>query len=74
MNGAMLYAQGRKFDFARPAATETIFCSETPALINRSCIAVRKGSKAMKPKSPVRKTNSLCELLFTNDSQKALRI
>ena len=64
MNGAMLYAQGRKFDFARPAATETIFCSETPALINRSCIAVRKGSKAMKPKS----------LLFTNDSQKALRI
>ena len=43
---------------ASPAATDTIFCSATPALMKRAPAAACSGSSAWKPRSPVRKTNS----------------
>src|SRR5450830_663959 len=61
MNGAILETQASVPILHIPAAAETIFCSATPALMNQGPIRSRKGSSAIKPRSPVKKAN-LCSL------------
>src|ERR1700691_3761892 len=51
-----------------------MFCSATPALMNRGPSARRSGSSAMKPRSPVRKTNGSSLARSTIASEKAFLI
>src|ERR1700722_2103008 len=47
-----------------------MFCSATPALMNLDCIAFRTPSRAMNPRSPVRKTQRAGERYFSIASVK----
>src|SRR5664280_729903 len=51
------------------AATETMFCSATPQLTNRSPNRSRSGSRAMKPRSPVKNTKFGFSARATSASQ-----
>src|ERR1035437_5137847 len=51
-----------------------MFCSATPALMNRDCIASRTPSSAMNPRSPVRKTERAGERYFSSASAKGFLI
>src|SRR6187399_1995445 len=70
----MLYAHGRSPARASPAATEIMFCSATPALMNRRPIRSRSGSSALKPRSPVRKTVDSSSATSIIARQKVARI
>src|SRR3989338_1032472 len=60
---------------ASPAAIEIMFCSLTPVLIKRSLMADRTFSKAIKPKSPVRKMTFLFSVaIFSIVLENSLRM
>src|ERR1019366_3352251 len=51
-----------------------MFCSATPALMNRDCIASRTPSRAINPRSPVRNTQRSGARYFNIASAKGFRI